>query len=163
MLVVDDEFDVSYSLKRCLEETGLFQVDGFADATEALTHFRPRIYDLVILDIKMPGMDGFELYQKLKALDNNIQLCFLTAAQDLSDYKKLYPDIAEAIEKNEVKCFMDKPVGSEQLIKMVNRAFIIRPYVFTSGTYNIFTVVVWRVSCWKDTIKHHDLIRLSTK
>ena len=110
----------------------------------------------------MPGMDGFQLYQKLKALDNNIQVCFLTAAQDLSDYKKLYPDIVEAIEKNEIKCFMDKPVGSEQLLKMVNRAFIIRPYVFTSGTYNIFTFVVWRVSCWKDTIKHLDLIRLST-
>ena len=56
VLSVDDEFDVSYSLKRCLEETGLFQVNGFADATEALTHFRPRIYDLVILDNMMPGM-----------------------------------------------------------------------------------------------------------
>jgi CheY-like chemotaxis protein len=119
---VDDEFDVSYCLKRCLDETGLFQVDGFADATEALTHFRPRIYDLVILDIKMPGMDGFQLYQKLKALDNNIKVCFLTAAQDLSDYKKLYPDIIEAIEKNEINCFMDKPVGSEQLIKMVSNS-----------------------------------------
>jgi DNA-binding NtrC family response regulator len=122
VLSVDDEFDVSYSLKRCLEETGLFQVNDFADATEALTHFRPRIYDLVILDNKKPGMDDFQLYQKLKALDNNIQVWFLTAAQDLSDYKKLYPDIVEAIEKNEIKCFMDKPVGSEQLIKMVNRA-----------------------------------------
>jgi CheY-like chemotaxis protein len=70
----------------------------------------------------MPGMDGFQLYQKLKALDNNIQVCFLTAAQDLSDYKEAYPDIVEAIEKNEIKCFTDKPVGSEQLIKMVNRA-----------------------------------------
>ena len=110
---MDDEFDVSYCLERCLEETGLFKVDGFADATKALTHFRPRIYDLVILDIKMPGMDGFQLYQKLKSLDNNIQVCFLTAAQDLSDYKKLYPDIVEAIVKNEIKCFMDKPVGIE--------------------------------------------------
>ena len=121
VLVVDDEYDVTYSLKTCLEGTGLIQVDGFIDPIKALANFKPDTYDLVILDIRMPVMNGFELYQKLKVVDDNVTVCFLTAVHNLREYEKDYPHIIEAIERNEIKCFMDKPVGSEQLIKMVSR------------------------------------------
>ena len=50
-MVVDDEDDGSYRLKICLEETGVFQVDGFVDPLKALANFKPDTYDLVILDI----------------------------------------------------------------------------------------------------------------
>lgn len=61
ILVVDDEIDVIYIMKRILEEIGLFQVDTFADPTVALSFFRPNRYDLVILDIRMPYINGLEL------------------------------------------------------------------------------------------------------
>ena len=67
----------------------------------------------------MPVMNGFQLYQKLKSIDDDVKVCFLTAVHDFSDYKEAYPDIIDAIENDEMKCFLDKPVGSEQLRTLV--------------------------------------------
>ncbi|MDW0331913.1 MAG: response regulator [Nitrososphaeraceae archaeon] len=119
VMTVDDEPDVTYCLKACLEETGLVQVDGYVDPFLALAKFKPSTFDLVILDIRMPVMNGFQLYQKLKSIDDDVKVCFLTAVHDLSDYKEAYPDIIDAIENDEMKCFLDKPVGSEQLRTLV--------------------------------------------
>jgi two-component system, OmpR family, response regulator ChvI len=119
VMTVDDEPDVTYCLKACLEETGLVQVDGYVDPFLALAKFKPSTFDLVILNIRMPVMNGFQLYQKLKSIDDDVKVCFLTAVHDLSDYKEAYPDIIDAIENDEMKCFLDKPVGSEQLRTLV--------------------------------------------
>ena len=119
VMTVDDEPDVTYCLKACLEETGLVQVDGYVDPFLALAKFKPSTFDLVILDIRMPVMNGFQLYQKLKSIDDDVKVCFLTAVHDLSDYREAYPDIIDAIEKDEMKFFLDKPVGSEQLRTLV--------------------------------------------
>jgi CheY-like chemotaxis protein len=119
VMTVDDEPDITYCLKVCLEETGLIQVDGYVDPILALAKFKPSTFDLVILDIRMPVMNGFQLYQKLKSIDDDVKVCFLTAVHDLSDYREAYPDIINAIEKDEMKCFLDKPVGSEQLRTLV--------------------------------------------
>jgi CheY-like chemotaxis protein len=119
VMTVDDEHDVIYCLKACLEETRLVQVDGYVDPILALANFKPSTFDLVILDIRMPVMNGFQLYQKLKSIDDNVKVCFLSAVHDLSDYEEDYPDIINAIEKDKMKCFLDKPVGSEQLKTLV--------------------------------------------
>jgi CheY-like chemotaxis protein len=79
ILAVDDEDDVIYIVKRILEEVGLFQVDAFADPTVALSYFRPNRYDLVILDIRMPYINDLELYKKIKAIDEKVKVCFLSA------------------------------------------------------------------------------------
>jgi DNA-binding response OmpR family regulator len=65
ILVVDDEPDLTMVCSLALQYHG-FKVDTFNDSQEALSNFRPGYYDLVILDIKMPKMDGFELYEKIK-------------------------------------------------------------------------------------------------
>jgi DNA-binding response OmpR family regulator len=65
ILVVDDEPDLTMVCSLDLQYHG-FKVDTFNDSQEALSNFRPGYYDLVILDIKMPKMDGFELYEKIK-------------------------------------------------------------------------------------------------
>ena len=67
----------------------------------------------------MTVMNGFQLYQKLKLIDDNVKVCFLTTVHDLNDYKEAYSDIIDAIEIDEMKCFLDKPVGSEQLRTVV--------------------------------------------
>ena len=122
ILVIDNDKDTSSSLKIVLEQSGLFEVDAFDDSTQALASFKSNGYgyDAVILDVKMQEIDGFELYKKIKMIDEKIKVCFLTSFYDLDIYRKLYPDIVNTIEKNE-DCIMDKPVGTEQLIKRINK------------------------------------------
>jgi DNA-binding NtrC family response regulator len=120
IMTVDDEYDVTYSLKKILEESGQFEVDGFTDPEKALSSFQPGRYNLVILDIRMPYMNGFELYKNIKAKDRMVKICFLTAVNDLSEYKINYPDIIEEIEKG-IQCFIDKPIGSQNLLKHINK------------------------------------------
>ena len=121
IMFVDDEYDVVYSLRAVLEATKLYQVDGYTDPIVALSNFRPNTYDLVVLDIKMPVMDGFELYKKIKIIDESVKVCFLTAVNDLSEYKITISDVIEEIECGRIGCFMDKPVTSERLLTLISK------------------------------------------
>ena len=120
-MTVDDEEDVTFCLSLVLQETGLFEVDGFTDPQHALSSFKQGKYDLVILDIRMPKMDGFELYEKLKNIDKNVDICFLTAVNDFNEYRIIHRDITDEIEKDKDSCIIDKPADSEQLIKKINK------------------------------------------
>jgi DNA-binding response OmpR family regulator len=121
IMTVDDDRDVVFCLFKVLQETGLFEVDGFTDPQHALSSFKPGKYDLVILDIRMAKIDGFELYRKIKLLDKNIDICFLTAVNDFSEYRVLHPDITNEIEKDKDSCIIDKPADTEQLIERINK------------------------------------------
>ena len=126
IMTVDDDRDVVFCLDKVLQETGLFEVDGFTDPTHALSSFKPGKYDFVILDIRMPKIDGFELYRKMKLLDKNIDICFLTAVNDFSEYRVLHPDITNEIEKDKDSCIIDKPADTEQLIERINKVIYSR-------------------------------------
>jgi len=113
ILLVDDEHDVNLTIRMVLEENG-FKVDSFTDAFQALENFTAGLYDLVILDVKLPGMDGFSLCEKIKKLDDKVRICFLTAA-DKAYYeilKKHYPSIKE-------NCVIYKPVDNESLLELI--------------------------------------------
>jgi DNA-binding response OmpR family regulator len=115
-LVVDDEPDVCVALRYILEEKG-FNVETFVDPAMALENFRSRLYDLLILDIYMPKMNGFELYKKMKTIDNKIRVCFLTALTDLHEYdvfkKDVYPKEGE-------RHFIQKPIGNDEMLERIN-------------------------------------------
>ena len=80
ILLVDDEPDVIYAIKNILEDNG-FQIDSFNDPIIALKSYKSNFYDLVILDIKIPKMDGFQLYTKIREKDPKVKICFLTASE----------------------------------------------------------------------------------
>jgi DNA-binding response OmpR family regulator len=86
ILVVDDESDITLTLKRVLENSG-FIVDLFNDPILALKNFKANFYDLIILDIRMPKMNGFDLYKQIRKIDNKVKVCFLTAWSDFRDYE----------------------------------------------------------------------------
>ena len=77
-MIVDDEPDNSRIFKIDLEDDG-FEVDAFNDSTAALSAFKPNNYDLLIFDIRMLAMNGYELYEKVKKMDGKVKVCFLTA------------------------------------------------------------------------------------
>jgi len=122
-MVVDCEFDVTYSVKRILEDTGVFEVDSFNNPAQALSSFSINSYNVVILDVRMRETDGFALYKKIKLLDRKVKVCFLNSASDFSPYVAIYPGILDTVEKNGDR-IVDKPIGSKQLINEINKLVI---------------------------------------
>ena len=88
----------------------------------ALQNFKSNSYDLLLLDIKMPIMDGFELYKKLLSIDDKVKVCFITANEMYRDFfrNKLIPQLADMNNSN--KCFFIlKPIQNEDLIEQSKR------------------------------------------
>ena len=115
ILVVDDETDLTTLFGLVLEYHG-FKVDKFNNPKEALSNYKPDYYDLVILDIKMPKMDGFQLYDEIKKKDHKAKVCFLTASELYYEEfrKKEYCAIDKIL-------FIRKPIDNEELINHVKR------------------------------------------
>jgi DNA-binding response OmpR family regulator len=120
-MTVDDELDVTVSLKRVLQESGLFKVDAFTDPQQAYSNFTRGKYDLVILDIRMPRINGFDLYRKIRAVDKDVRVCLLTAVNIFDEFRAIFRDIVYKIENDEDACVIDKPTGSKQLIEKINK------------------------------------------
>src|SRR5437867_3123998 len=80
ILVVDDDPDVLFTLTTVLRDAG-YVVDPYDSPITALKEYKPRAYDLLVLDVKMPEINGFELYRKIKAEDWKARVCFLTAGE----------------------------------------------------------------------------------
>jgi CheY-like chemotaxis protein len=115
VMLVDDEIDVISVLKIVLEDNG-FQVDPFEDPLYALRNYKTGLYDLLILDIKMPEMDGFELYDEIKKIDNKVKVCFLTASEMY--YSKSRKEKYSLIDKD---LFIQKPIENEDLVKVIGK------------------------------------------
>ncbi|MDP9286964.1 MAG: response regulator [Thermoproteota archaeon] len=112
ILIVDDETDITLALKTGLEQNG-FSVDAYNDPMIALSKFKPAFYDLLLLDIKMPHLNGFQLYQEVKKKDNNARACFITA------YEVFYENLKEDYPTLDVGCFIKKPVEMDNLVKKI--------------------------------------------
>ena len=114
ILLVDDELDVIYTIKNVLEDNG-FQIDSYNDPITALNSYRSNFYDLLILDIKMPKMDGFELYIKLREKDPKVKICFLTAIATFNEeFRKTRLVLGKTINED---YFIQKPIKMEDLLK----------------------------------------------
>jgi two-component system, OmpR family, response regulator ChvI len=113
ILVVDDEPDITSIFKISLEYNG-FQVDAYNDPILALSNFKAAFYGLMLLDIKMPGMTGFELYKEVMKIDNKVKVCFVTA-YDLS-----YDEFRQQVPTLNAKCFLRKPILIPDLIKRID-------------------------------------------
>ena len=114
ILLVDNEEDIAFGFKIGLEDNG-FKVDAFNDPRLALSNFKPGSYDILLLDIRMPKMDGFELCQEIKKIDNKVKVCFMTAFDELyfQQFKKLFPMM-------DTGCFIRKPISIDDLAAEVN-------------------------------------------
>jgi CheY-like chemotaxis protein len=116
ILIVDDEPDVCTVLKKVLDQYG-FKADSCDGPILALENFKAGLYELLLLDIKMPEMDGFLLYQEIKKIDNKIKVCFLTASEMYHEKFREKEGFA-ALDKD---LFLRKPIKNEDLINEVCR------------------------------------------
>jgi DNA-binding NtrC family response regulator len=115
ILVVDNEKDITIALQVELEDVG-FDVDTFTDPSLALKSFKPNFYDLVLIDIIMPNMDGFELHERLKKIDPDMKVCFLTASEM---YHEEFRKVEHCILNEDI--FLQKPISTDDLVKEVNK------------------------------------------
>jgi two-component system, OmpR family, response regulator ChvI len=113
ILVVDDDPDLTSLFEMVLEMSG-FEVDAYNDPLLASSNFKPNTYGLALLDIRMPKMNGFELYKKIENIDKNMEVCFITAFEDYrEEFKESFPQLEEA------KYFIRKPKAIEDLVAHV--------------------------------------------
>ena len=108
ILLVDDEADIALALSLGLESNG-FSVDTFTSSITALTNFKSDFYKLALLDIKIPEMDGIELYKKIRDKDKKIKVCFVSAY-----------DVDYHMVKEYSTCIIKKPITLEDLLKRIN-------------------------------------------
>jgi CheY-like chemotaxis protein len=125
ILLVDDDHDILFTFKEGLEEHDVdkskifvdgakIQVDTFADPKEALSSFKAGVYDLLLLDVRMQDMNGFELYEELKKIDDKPKVCFITA------YELYYEALKKDFPELDVGCFMKKPISIEDLATKIS-------------------------------------------
>ena len=114
-MLVDDETDILNTLKRALENHG-FEVDAFSNPNEALAAFRPDVYDILVLDFRMPGLSGIQLFKQMRLIDPNVKALFLTAFEILErEWHMVLPS-------TEVYGLFKKPIRIEDLVHAINHA-----------------------------------------
>jgi DNA-binding response OmpR family regulator len=112
VLIVDDDPDMTSIFSLGLQDEG-FEVYTHNDPLEVLSQFRPNFYDLLLVDISMPKMNGIDLSRQLLELDPNVKICFITAGEaNIEVLRELYPT-------RDIGCFIRKPVTIDQLVRRV--------------------------------------------
>ena len=114
ILLVDDEPDICMVYQMVLEDAG-YECISYTDPVKALKEFKPYFYDLILLDIKMPVLNGFELCKKIREVDKAVHIIFITASE--AYYEKFRGQhFADLTKIN----YIQKPIGNEELARLVN-------------------------------------------
>jgi len=112
ILVVDDERDLVETIKNGLEHYG-FSVDGYTDPQKTLSEYRCGAYDLLLMDVNIPKMNGFQLYREIMKKDHNAKVCFMTASDDCyREFRLGFPELDKAN-------FIKKPFGLSHLANIL--------------------------------------------
>jgi DNA-binding response OmpR family regulator len=113
ILIVDDNSDIVFTLCLELESDPIMQVYSYDNPVTALLDFKPNFYDLLLIDINMPLMDGFQLAHKLLQRDINVRVCFMTSGEiNMAAAREVHP-------LKSIGCFIKKPITAEQLLRRI--------------------------------------------
>jgi two-component SAPR family response regulator len=118
ILIVDDDEDVAITFKAAIEDSNIetnkrIEVYTSNNPVVALSEFKPNFYDLLLVDINMPHMNGFELYEKILDIDIKVKVCFMSSAEINPDaLREIYPSLS-------LGCFIRKPVTMDYLFERI--------------------------------------------
>ena len=126
ILIVDDEPDITFTLRTILEENGFKEVDVYNEPLLALQNFKFRVYSLLITDVAMPRMDGFELYEQIKKIDDRIRVVFVTASE--VNYQALR-ELLPADEQDKAGILRGSREGDEERIHFIRKPVEIKEFI----------------------------------
>ena len=119
ILIVDDDADITLTFKSALEQeyngntNNKLEVHIFNDPLSVLSQFKSSFYDLLLIDINMPKINGFELCTEILKIDVNVKICFMSAGEvNHEAVRELYPSIS-------IGCFIKKPIAINYLVKRI--------------------------------------------
>jgi len=114
ILIVDDDSDIAFTLRIGLENNDAgMQVYSYDNPVNALIDFKPNFYDLLLIDVNMPLMDGFQLCEKLLQKDINVKVCFMTSGEiNMDAAREVYPFMS-------IGCFIKKPITTDALARRI--------------------------------------------
>jgi len=121
ILIIDDEADTTLTLKEGIDNYNndgnandkRIEVVTFNDPLMALSEFKPNLYDLILVDINLPGMNGFELCEKILEIDINVRVCFMSSGEvNREALREIHPAVS-------LGCFIKKPVAIDRLIERI--------------------------------------------
>jgi CheY-like chemotaxis protein len=122
ILIVDDDADLTMTFRAVIEDSNNYvdvdvnkriEVYTSNDPVASLSEFKPNFYDLLLVDINMPHMNGFELCEKILAIDINVRVCFMSTGEiNREALREAYPTRQEG-------CFIRKPVTIDYLLKRI--------------------------------------------
>jgi DNA-binding NtrC family response regulator len=113
ILLVDDEPDHCLTYQIILQGAG-YECISYSDSVKALQEFKPDYYDLVILDLRMPKLDGFGLFEKIREIDKAVKIIFITAGENFQ--KQYCPKLSDDVNTTCIQ----KPIGNQELIQIIN-------------------------------------------
>jgi two-component system, OmpR family, response regulator ChvI len=119
VMLVEDEDDIVMLFEMILGSDAGLKLDSFTEPFAALNNFISGSYDLIMIDVTMPKMNGFELYHEIRKLDDKVKVCFLTAGDmyDEEVRKESFPEL-------DINCFIRKPIANQDLIQRVKDILI---------------------------------------
>lgn len=113
VLIVDDDPDITKLYRTALEGEGL-KIDTYNDPREALTNFKPDYYDVALIDVRMPEMNGFDLYKEMRKSDSSMKVCFVTAFEvNYKALQEIFPDMTR-------ESYISKPIALADLNKHIH-------------------------------------------
>jgi DNA-binding response OmpR family regulator len=120
IMIINDRDDINFTIRMVLEEDSVnkIRLDPFTDPFLALENFKSGIYDLILVDIRMPKMNGFDLYSEIRKLDSKVKVCFLTASDISEKFKnEMFDD--ELDNAQDKICFITIPIANDDLRKRI--------------------------------------------
>ena len=121
ILIIDDDPDITFTFKEGIEDHSnknnadnkRIEVRTYNDPLHALSTFEPNLYDLLLIDINLPGINGFQLCEKILEIDINVRVCFMSSGEiNCEALREIYPTIS-------LGCFVKKPVTMDYLIERI--------------------------------------------
>jgi len=118
IMIIDDDSDTTLTFKEAIVNSNnaderRIQVQTYNDPLIALSEFKPNLYDLLLIDINLPNMNGFELGQKILEIDINVKVCFMSSGEiNREALGEIYPALS-------LGCFIRKPAAIDYLVKRI--------------------------------------------